>query len=93
MENLEQLKEIVKNAPEGASHIEKLASGNIYYLKRVNQCGVYGYKFYSVDHESYIGSGSVSGQVRSLSDIKRIIELLEKNKELVLVIDALRSRK
>ena len=77
METLEQLKAIVENEPEGATHIEILASSNIYYLKRVNQYGVYGYKFYSVDHDSYIDVGTVSGELRSLSDIKRIIELLE----------------
>ena len=82
METLEQLKEIVKNAPSESTHIEKLASSQVYYLKRVNQYGVYGYKFYSVDHGCYIEGEAVSGHVRSLSDIKCIIELMESVKSL-----------
>ncbi len=75
--NINNLKEIVENAPEGATHIETLASTRTYYLKRSIKCGVYGYQLWSADHECFIGSGGASGNIRSLEDIRTIIELYE----------------
>ena len=78
METLDQLKEIVKNSPDGSTHVERIISrGALYFLKRVNRQGVYTYAFYSNEHGSYIDGVAISGEIRSLSDIKLIIELME----------------
>lgn len=76
-----QAKEIIDNAPEGATHCETLASSNVYYLKRFNQYGVYGYKLFSSDHKAWVDNGCSTGKVRQLSDIKTMVkqyEIIEK---------------
>lgn len=75
-ESLEELKSIIDNAPEGATHIEGLSFGTICYLRRVIINGVYSYEMYSEKYEGYIGCPVLTGELRSLSDIKRIIELM-----------------
>lgn len=66
METLEQLKEIVKNAPEGATHYDE--DGD--YIK-------FGINYpYWYDGSTWFELESC-GSVRSLSDIKLIIELME----------------
>ena len=68
METLEELKAIVDNAPDGATHIDD--DGD--YAK---YGGMYDY-FYSKGLREWISTDTVSID-RSLSDIKRIIELME----------------
>ena len=78
METLEELKAIIAGKPEGSTHVERIISrGTVYFLKRVNRHGVYTYDLYSNDHGSYVDGGDISGEIRSLSDIERIIELME----------------
>ena len=79
---LNELKEIRDNAPVCSTHIETLASSNIYYLKRFNQYGVFGYKFWSTDHDCWVDSGDCTGNIRSLSDINTIIQLEQQKREL-----------
>jgi len=67
-ETLEELKAIVDNAPDGATHIDD--DGD--YAK---YGGMYDY-FYSKGLREWISTDTVSID-RSLSDIKRIIELTE----------------
>ena len=81
-----ELNELIKirdNAPVCSTHIETLASSNIYYLKRFNQYGVFGYKFWSTDHDCWVDSGDCTGNIRSLSDINTIIQLEQQKRELV----------
>ena len=77
METLEQLKEIVKNAPEGATHYNK--KGEYKYLKLTYFNGYQAF----VNGESTINvmPNKLYG-LRSLSDINRIIELTKENNEL-----------
>ncbi len=76
-ETLEELKAIIGNAPVNSTHIEKLESGNIYYLIRCLVDGIYGYRWYCISRQSYVECTLLTGELRSLSDIKRIIELME----------------
>lgn len=70
METLEELKAIVENAPEGATHIDedgdyvKPIGDELYYYSFVNGVG------WSTEY-------FIPCRMRSLSDIKRIIELME----------------
>jgi hypothetical protein len=63
--------EILDNAPEGTTHTETLASTRIYYLKK--DANGMGYSVYLTNE--WRTSMAVSGFIRSLADIKRIIEL------------------
>jgi len=64
-------KEILAGAPEGATHIEMLASTKVYYLKK-DKNGM-GYAVF-ISNE-WTTSMAVTGYVRSLADIARIVEL------------------
>lgn len=75
--NINKLKEILENAPEGATHIEAFQSLKPSYLKQINERGVYGYKLLSIDRDCLIDSVNISGNIRSLEDIRTIIELYE----------------
>jgi len=79
METLEQLKEIVKNAPEGATHV-CIESGVHYYFKVV---GLDAEISTGEDWLCYSGCAlpDLCG-VRFISDIKRIIELMELNQNM-----------
>jgi hypothetical protein len=63
--------EIINNAPEGTTHTETLASTRIYYLKK--DTNGMGYSVYLTNE--WRTSMAVSGFIRSLADIKRIVEL------------------
>jgi hypothetical protein len=63
--------EIINNAPEGTTHTETLASTRIYYLKKGTN-GM-GYSVYLTNE--WRTSMAVSGFIRSLADIKRIVQL------------------
>lgn len=72
METLEQLKEVIKNAPDGATHYDE--DGD--YIK-------FGINYpYWYDGSTWFELESC-GSVRSLSDIKLIVELMESNKALI----------
>lgn len=80
METLEQLKEVVKNAPDGATIIDIEEDGYVDYL----------YLDYSASSGEMIKSCCTNrdaaieysqGNIRSLSDIKLIIELMEDKKK------------
>jgi len=64
-------KEILAGAPDGATHIEVLASTKVYYLKK-DKNGM-GYAVF-ISNE-WTTSMAVTGYVRSLADIARIVEL------------------
>lgn len=74
-ETLEELKSIISNKPVNSTHIEKLESGNTYYLIRCLINGVYGYKWYCTRRQSYIECHVITGELRSLYDIEEIIKL------------------
>jgi hypothetical protein len=63
--------EIIDKAPKGATHTETLASTRIYYLKK--DANGMGYSVYLTNE--WRTSMAVSGFIRSLADIKRIVEL------------------
>ena len=68
--------EILDNAPEGATHVELLTDyRKIYYYRRKYKdfCNKFMYDVYQ-QGTWYICS-DISGEFRSLADIKRIIEL------------------
>lgn len=67
MESLEELKAIIDNAPEGASHVDDTYT----YWKVVSEFDYYFYNGSQWDDSESIQSGT-----RSLSDIARIIELM-----------------
>lgn len=92
METLEQLKAIVENAPEGATCIEIPACGfTCDYFKVVDFEFFFWWNPALEDWVEYDKDDLV--EIRSLSDIKLIIEQMEKIKELELVVEALRNRK
>lgn len=73
METLEQLKEIVKNSPEGATHYTTIEK--VYYKFKSESwmwCPDGNSLFHFVQDDD-----SVCDNLRSLSDIKLIIELTE----------------
>ncbi|HEY7865592.1 MAG TPA: hypothetical protein VIC51_06275, partial [Psychromonas sp.] len=75
METLEELKSIIENAPEGANYVT--LDGKKYILIHGMHCKVFnclGVWSVPVCNESDI---LINEKVRSLSDIKRIIELME----------------
>ena len=68
METLEQLKAIVENAPDRATHVQVVEFENQYFESN-------GFGFWCLNSDcQVVGEDIVS--VRSLSDIKRIIELM-----------------
>ena len=70
MTELEQLKQIIADAPEGATHV----SHDIFFHKED------GYVYYEYDAYKDVWRPYPRFTLtRSLADIKRIIELLEKN--------------
>jgi hypothetical protein len=76
--------EILDNAPDGATHVEILTDyKKIYYYKRTYKdfCNKYMYDVYQ--QSTWYPSSDISGDFRSLSDIKRIVEL-EKDKAFLL---------
>lgn len=82
METLEELKEIIENAPEGSSHIAKSVGQSRYLKHNVRRDFVY------YDGRTFCAFPSKSGflktckSIRSLSDIKHRIELMENNQQL-----------
>ena len=76
--------EILDNAPEGATHVEVLTDyKKTYYYKRSYKD--YSNKFMYEVHQQgtwYICS-EISGDFRSLADIKRIVELELSRKDLI----------
>jgi len=82
MDALQNLKEIIKHKPDGATHIAT-SVGKIRYLKHnVRRDFVYydGRTFCSFPSRSWYLRTCES--IRELSDIERIIELMEENKYL-----------
>lgn len=71
METLEQLKEIVKNSPEKATHVDNLGS----YLKQNKNRDWFTWTCKHGGHRVIYTSNL--DNLRSLSDIKLIIELME----------------
>jgi hypothetical protein len=68
--------EILDNAPEGATHVEILTDyKKIYYYKRTYKdfCNKYMYDVYQ--QSTWYPSNDISGDFRSLVDIRRIVEL------------------
>lgn len=79
-ETLEELKAIVENAPEGANYVT--LGGKQYIMIDGMHCKVFnclGVWSIPVCNASDI---LIDAKVRSLSDIKRIIELMESNSKL-----------
>ena len=74
METLEELKEIIDNAPDEATHID----GDKEYVKFI-ECEMY---HYSCEWASVY---DFPLELRSLSDIERIIELMEATQDLLQV--------
>lgn len=75
METLEQLRGIVKNAPCDATHYYNVTGS--YHLIRN-----FSFYDYDIEHDYWLLGSPCSEEMRSLSDVKRIIELMEENKEL-----------
>lgn len=73
METLEELKAIRDNAPEGSTHIE--VGG--YYIRSGDLFDFY----FSRIHKDWVQL-NISVTTRSLSDINRIIELMELNQNM-----------
>ena len=71
MENLEELKAIIAGKPEDATHIDDINT----YWKVVSEFDYYFYSGSQWDDSEPLENGT-----RSLSDIERIIELMEKVK-------------
>jgi hypothetical protein len=71
--------DIITKPPKGSTHTETLASTKVYYLKK-DTSGM-GYFVY-LDGE-WTTSMAVTGFIRSLSDIKRIVELEKELSSLV----------
>ena len=87
METLEQLKDIVKNAPDGATHLSSSVGQSRYLKHNVRREFVYydGRTFCSFPSRSRYLIACES--IRSLSDIKRIIELMECVSKLEFMVD------
>lgn len=76
MENLNQLKSIVDNAPDGATHYADNGSQSVYLKHNIRREFVYfnGKTFNAFSSKSKYLLGCKL--IRSLSDINRIIELI-----------------
>lgn len=80
METLEQLKEIVKNAPDGATCIEIPAIGLVCDYFKVEDYDFY--FWWDPDLQDWVEYDKDDlVEIRSLSDIKQIIELMEGQKK------------
>tara|TARA_R110002049_G_scaffold297332_1_gene486205 strand:+ start:1315 stop:1629 length:315 start_codon:yes stop_codon:yes gene_type:complete len=75
-ETLEELKAIVDNAPDGATIVDIEVDGFIDYLY-VDKCADHGKQIKSFHNGDDSAIEYSNGNIRSLSDIKRIIELME----------------
>lgn len=80
MKTLEQLKEIVKNAPDGAIIVDVEDGGYVDYLY-CDKSGEIGEKIKSCINGEDAAIEYSDGNIRSLSDIKLIIELMEGQKK------------
>tara|TARA_R110002124_G_C8974544_1_gene515776 strand:+ start:28579 stop:28908 length:330 start_codon:yes stop_codon:yes gene_type:complete len=83
MESLEDLKVIIDNAPEGATIVDIEVDGFIDYLYVDKDAGD-GEKIKSCANGGG-GDGAIeysNGNIRALSDIERIIELMELSKDM-----------
>lgn len=84
METLEQLKEIINSAPEGATHyvVDQYDFTEGYF--KLENC--IAYCDYGVDGWKYVEGAVIelngTHEFRSLSDIKLIIELMELNQNM-----------
>lgn len=76
METLEELKAIIAGKPEGATIIDIEADGNIDYLY-FDEDGENGEMLKSCATKEDAAIAFTDGNIRSLSDIERIIELME----------------
>ena len=83
METLEQLKDIIKNAPDGATHyvVDQYDFTEGYF--KLENC--IAYCDYGADGWKYVEGAAIelngTHEFRSLSDIKLIIELMEGQKK------------
>ena len=68
MESLQELKAIVDNAPDGATHIDDIKT----YWKVISE-----FDYFFHNDSQWDNSEPLENGTRSLSDIKRIIELME----------------
>lgn len=75
METLEQLKDIVKNAPEGATHVNTIMPKELDIINYINTNNFTWWHGSTDEWRSF--GGMIDITFRSLSDIKRIIELME----------------
>jgi len=73
METLEELKAIRDNAPDGATHIDDVNT----YWRVISE-----FDYYFYDGCKWDDSEPLENGTRSLSDIKRIIELMELNQNM-----------
>ena len=69
METLEQLQSIIDNAPSGSTHVDEFKA---YWKFIPESC------YYFHNGKKWDGSESIEYGTRSLSDIRRIIELEKK---------------
>lgn len=76
METLEDLKAIIKNAPDVATLVDIADDGEIDYMYHVME-NESGEKILSCSNDDDAAIEYSDGNIRSLSDIKRIIELME----------------
>ena len=76
METLEELKAIIDNAQDGATLVDIADDGEIDYMYRVME-NESGEKILSCSNNEDAAIEYGDGNIRSLSDIKRIIELME----------------
>tara|TARA_R110001592_G_C13193009_1_gene753737 strand:- start:37958 stop:38233 length:276 start_codon:yes stop_codon:yes gene_type:complete len=67
-ESLEELKAIIDNAPEGATHLDDINT----YWKVISE-----FDYYFHNGSQWDDSEPLENGTRSLSDIERIIELIE----------------
>ena len=67
-ESLEELKAIIDNAPKGATHLDDINT----YWKVISE-----FDYYFHNGNQWDDSEPLENGIRSLSDIKRIIELME----------------
>lgn len=84
-ESLEELKAIVDNAPDGATIVDIEVDGFIDYLY-VDKCADHGKQIKSFHNGDDSAIEYSNGNIRSLSDIKRIIELIELNQNMHLTV-------
>ena len=76
METLEELKAIIENAPDVATLVDIADDGEIDYMYHVME-NESGEKILSCSNDDDAAIEYSDGNIRSLSDIKRIIELIE----------------